>query len=76
MLKLSRYSLELLQKSCVNVKDCRFIDLYDDYESMVCSGEKISYAVTVLSERYGISERQVYYVIRKFSADCKIVAGV
>ena len=76
MLKLSRCCLELLQKSCINIRDCRFIDLYDEYERMISGGEKISYVVAILSERYEISERQVYYVIRKFSSDCKIVAGV
>lgn len=74
ILKMSRISLEMLQKACISVKDCRFIELYDEYERMVSLGEKITYAVTILSEKYNISERQVYYIIRKFGCDCNISA--
>ena len=74
ILKMSRTSLELLQRSCISMRDLRFIDLYEDYERMAAEGEKITYLVSVLAEKYHISERQVYYIIRKFGCDCNFRA--
>lgn len=74
ILKLSRNFLETLQKSCIKVEDCKYIDLYDEYNRILESGCKATYAVAVLSEVYGISERKVYYIIKKLKADCKVDA--
>lgn len=74
MLKLSRNWLEMLQKACIRVEDVRFIELYDDYLSMISCRNKISYIVAVLSEKYRISERKVYYLLKRFGADCKFAA--
>ena len=76
ILKLGQKWLELLQNACISMKDCRFIDLYDEYEKMIEAGEKITYVVIILSEKYNISIRQVYYIIRKFSSDCNFDAVV
>lgn len=37
---------------------------------MVNSGDKVSYAVAVLADRYGVSERKVYSLLRHFRTDC------
>ena len=74
IMKMSRTSLELLQRSCISMKDLRFIDLYEDYERMASAGEKITYLVSYLAQKYHISERKVYYVIRKLGCDCKFGA--
>lgn len=76
ILKLGHFWLELLQKSCIRIEDVRYISLYEEYCSLVEAGEKKSYVAAMLSEKYGISERQVYYLLKKFTSDCKICAGV
>ena len=35
------------------------------------TGEKVGYIVAVLAERYGVSERTVYDVVKRFGQDCK-----
>lgn len=74
ILKVSKKIVETLQNSCIRVSDVRYVALYEEYEAMVARGEKKSYAVAHLAEKYGISERKVFYVIKKFGADCKIDA--
>lgn len=74
ILKLGQNWLELLQDSCIKIEDVRFIAMYEEYQSMVAAGEKKSYVVACLSEKYKVSERQVYYVIKRFGSDCKICA--
>ena len=38
------------------------------------NGEKVSYIVATLSLRYGISERKVYDLIKRFKTDCNLCA--
>ena len=71
IMKLGRNFLEMLHNSCIRLSDLKYIDMYEEYEKMVSLGEKITYAAAILTEKYKISERQFYYIIRRFSADCK-----
>lgn len=46
-----------------------------DYETMRKRGEKVLYTVAVLADKYAISERKVYGLIKRFQSDCKPLAG-
>ena len=73
LLKLEQRTIEILQKSCIRVDYVRFIPMYEDYLTM--AGEyKVSYIAACLSERYGISERQFYYLIKRLDSDCNLLA--
>lgn len=50
--------------------DCRYVALYADYINMRSKGEKVTYIVSYLSERYKVSERKVYNIIKKFGTNC------
>lgn len=41
---------------------------------MIAAGDKVSYAVAVLADRYNVSERKVYGLIRHFRSDCNPAA--
>lgn len=74
MMSLQRKSLEILQKHCINIKDVRYVPMYEEYSRLMKEGCKKSYIVAHLSEMYSISERRVYYLISKFESDCNISA--
>lgn len=74
ILKIGQNLIETLQKSCVKLDDVKYISMYDEYTELINLGNKKSYVVALLSEKYCISERQVYYLIKRFDADCKIGA--
>ena len=71
ILKLGRNMLETLHEACIKLSDFEHIAMYDEYVSMIEEGLKKCYIVAFLSEKYEISERKVYYVIKKFETDCK-----
>lgn len=75
MMKLGQNWLEMLQKACIKIEDVRHIEMYETYKRMIDEGGKKTHAVAVLVDVYHVSERQVYYIIRKFEQDCKICAG-
>lgn len=74
ILNLNKSLLTVCLEAGVKVDDVRYIDLYNDYHTLVSRGEKVSYIVAKLGERYGVSERKVYTLIKRLQADCKLRA--
>lgn len=75
--ELINFNRELLKKLAdagVRLDDAQYIDAYVDYLEMYKNGEKVSYIVAVLSEKYSISERKVYSLLKRFQSDCKSFA--
>lgn len=70
ILKFNREMLERLGRMGVRLDDTRYIDLFSEFCDMVNSGDKVSYAVAVLADRYGVSEQKVYSLLRHFRTDC------
>lgn len=74
ILKFNKEILKRLQQVGIRLDDARYIDLYYDFEEMTGSGDKVSYAVAVLADRYSVSERKVYALLKRFRSDCKPLA--
>lgn len=68
------FSSDMLHRlSAMGIKrtdDYRLADLYRDYLRMKTRGEKTTYAVALLAERYAMSERRVYKVLRLLKGEC------
>ena len=52
------------------MEDVQYIELYNDYNRLLDEGEKVSYLVAVLAERYNVCERKVYTLIKRLQSDC------
>lgn len=52
------------------MEDVLYIELYNDYNRLLDEGEKVSYIVAVLAERYNVCERKVYTLIKRLQSDC------
>lgn len=73
LFEILNFNRELINRLCrigFKPEDCRYIDLYSDYERMKNAGEKVTYIVSYLSSKYGISERKVYDVKKRFEKHC------
>lgn len=75
VLKFNRELLNRIRKSGIRLEDTDYIDLFVDFNNMVASGDKVSYAVACLATNYHISERKVYSLIKRFQTDCNLGAG-
>lgn len=71
LLKFIGEPLERLTNAGIKAGDYKYIALYEDYRKARKTGEKLGYIVAVLAERYGVSERTVYDVVKRFGQDCK-----
>lgn len=74
VLKFNRELIKRLKIEGIRLEDEEFVDLYTDYTNLLKRGEKVSYIVALLSERYAVSERKVYTLIKRFKSDCKPLA--
>ena len=72
IIKFNRELLSRLYSLGIRMQDIKYIDLYTDYMQMSKDREKKTYIVAVLSEKYSVSERKVYDLIKHFN--CKVIA--
>ena len=70
ILDFNRSMVGIMQEIGVKEDDYRYFHLYEEYQRMVWNGEKVTYIVAVLAERYHISERKVYSLIRRYKTNC------
>ena len=70
VLKFNRELINKLRNVGIRLEDAEYVDLYSDYTEMLDQGDKVSYAVAVLANKYGICERKVYALIKHFQTDC------
>lgn len=73
-LKMCGGMIEALEKAGVKPSDHKYVALFEDYQRARKCGEKISYIVLCLAQRYGMSERNVYEVVKRMGSDCKSVS--
>lgn len=66
ILNLNREFLRRLRDAGGRLDDIDHLDLFSDFNRMVADGEKVSYAVSSLALKYGLSQRSVYSIIRRF----------
>ena len=66
----NRELLARLDALGIRPADAAYVDLFADFCKMVNNGDKVSYAVAVLSERYGVCERKVYSLLKRFRSPC------
>lgn len=71
VIEILNFNEEILRKfktAGIRLEDIEYIQLYKEYENMVKQGEKISYAIAFLAEKYLVSQRTVYNVVKRFNA--------
>lgn len=74
VLKFNRELIKRLKIAGIRLEDEEFVDLYTDYTTLLNRGEKVSYIIARLSEKYTVSERKVYMLIKRSQSDCKPLA--
>lgn len=69
-INFNRETLNRLISAGFKPDDCKYLDLYAEYVEMRREGGKTTWAVASLSEKYAVSERKVYNIIKHFETDC------
>lgn len=70
ILNFNKELINRLSKIGFKPDDYKYIDLYSDFESMRTNGDKVTYIVSFLADKYSVSERKIYDVIKRFGKRC------
>lgn len=73
-IKLTESILIALRNANVGTGDVEYIRLFEEFRALQGDGLKVSYCVAFLAEKYHISVRKVYDLIKKFKSECKMFA--
>lgn len=65
-IKIHSGLMKTLSELGVKIDDFKYVELFADYERMASDGNKITYIVSVLANKYKVSETNVYRVLRRF----------
>ncbi|MDY2833461.1 MAG: hypothetical protein SOU49_12095 [Sodaliphilus pleomorphus] len=76
VLKFNRELINKLRNAGIRLEDADYVNLYDDYAAMHAQGNKVSYIVAVLAQRYAVSERKVYSLLKRFGRNCNSLTFV
>lgn len=74
ILKFNRELLNRMHDVGIRLDDYQYVDLYNEYQAMRKRGEKVTYIVAILSDKYDISERKVYDLVKRLNSHCKMDA--
>lgn len=70
ILNFNKELIDRLVSIGFRLEDIRYIELYAEYERMQEQGDKVTYIVSFLSEKYGVCERNIYNIIKRFGSNC------
>lgn len=58
--------LKTLSDYGIKISDYKYVELFRDFVKMRENGDKTTYIVVALSEKYKLSETSVYRILRRF----------
>lgn len=69
LLSINKKMLDLMASMSIDISDLKYLELYSEYTKLLDEGHKKTYIMQYLSEEYGASERTIYRVIDRLSAE-------
>lgn len=72
ILALNKETLERFYYFGIKTEHFKCVELFDDYKRMKGDGDKVTYIVAFLAEKYGLSERKIYDVIKLMNRECSL----
>ena len=69
LLRLNKTLLQTLVENKISPTDVSKLEIYEMYKEMLSQKHKVTYIVTHLSEIYGLKERAIYTLIKRFESE-------
>lgn len=71
-LRIGRELLKTMSSFGLRLDDYKHIEMYEEYVLMRERDEKVDYVLSVLSDKYGMSESTVKRVVKRLSREVKV----
>lgn len=72
LLKLNQNVLQTMLENKISPTDVCKLEIYETYKDMVAQDIKVTYIVTHLADLYGLKERAIYTIIKRFESPLKM----
>ena len=72
LLKVNMGMLQTLEKHSLSIVDTHHVPVIEEYIRLIEEGEKKTYVVQMLADRFGLGERTIYRMIDKLLVDIAI----
>lgn len=64
--------LQLLNKNGVSVNDVNYIGIFDEFMEMKKQGLKVRYIAITLAEKYGMTDRSIFKIVKRMSQESSL----
>lgn len=72
IIKMNEQLFRLLNDNGIDPKDLQYIPMVEEYRKMKSKKHKVNYIVCYLSEKYDITERGIYKIVKRFGERIKV----
>ena len=72
IIKMNEQLFKLMKKNSIDIGDVQYLALFEEYKRMKAKKHKVSYIVCFLSDKYDITERGIYKIIKRFGERVKV----
>ncbi|MGM9777148.1 MAG: hypothetical protein ACI3ZD_02290 [Prevotella sp.] len=72
IIKMNEQLFKLMRKNSIDIGDVQYLALFEEYKRMKAKKHKVSYIVCFLSDKYDVTERGIYKIIKRFGERVKV----
>ena len=72
IIKLNEQLFRLLNDNGIDTKDLNYLPMVEEFRKMKSKKHKVNYIVAYLSNMYGITERGIYKIVKRFGERVKV----
>lgn len=72
ILKMNEQLFRLLNDNGIDTKDLQYLPMVEEFRRMKLKKHKVNYIVCFLSEKYDMSERGIYKIVKRFGERIKV----
>lgn len=72
ILKMNESLLLMLSNNGVSVNDVNYLRVYEEFSEMKQQGLKVRYIAYTLSEKYGLTDRAIFKIVKRMSQQSSI----
>lgn len=69
---MNRSMVEVLIANHININDIQNLQIYEQFIDMKQQGHKVSYITVFLADKYGMTDRGIYKIIKRLSRQVSV----
>ena len=72
LLAMNRSMVEVLLANHININDVQNLQIYEQFIEMKQQGHKVSYITVFLADKYEMTDRGIYKIIKRLSRSVSV----